>query len=83
MAESALLERLIGEDSSLFEELLSQLSNAEATQRKQAEAAFTSLKERYPEALIVKLLHFVRTGTTPIVRSFSATLLRQVRHPYV
>ena len=82
MADAALLERLIAEDPSFFAELLTQLANTEATPRNQAETAFNSLKERYPEALVIKLLFFVQTGPTPIVRSFSATLLRRVRHPF-
>ena len=81
MADPAMLERFIGADPAPFSELLVQLSNADTTQRTQAEAAFVTLKERWPEAIVVRLIEIIKGGNTPDIRGFAATLLRQVPAP--
>ena len=79
MTDPATLRIYIGSDQASFSQLLLQLSNPDTAQRTEAEVALGALKERWPEAVVVKLVEIVKSGNTPDIKGFAATLLRRVR----
>ena len=76
MTDFEMLKLLVGVDPAPFLRLIHQY--ADATQQETAEVTFSVLKDKWPGALVVKLIDVIDNGNDSVIKHLALTLLHKV-----